>query len=152
MAFLLLGDRSLAEDLAQTVLVKVYLRWDHINDKSSAAGYAHTVMTRQAIRWRRRHWTRERSTDPILLPDSGAVADDDGVARTETVRRALMSLPASQRAVLVLRYFGQHTESEIAQMLRVSSGTVKSRAARALEALRATGLDIDIEPHEVRPT
>jgi DNA-directed RNA polymerase specialized sigma24 family protein len=73
-----------------------------------------------------------------------------GVALAEQVRRALARLPAAQRAVLVLRFFDDRSELETAAMLRCSVGTVKSRASRALNALRAQGLLLDEEPIVVR--
>ena len=135
-AFLLVGDRGYAEDLVQTALASAYLHWRRVDEP---AAYLRTVMTRTAIGWRARRWNGEHATDP--LPDRMQPGDAlDGVDLGGVVRRALMSLPVEQRAVVVLRYFDDCSESEIADALGCSAGTVKSRASRALAALRASGL------------
>jgi RNA polymerase sigma factor (sigma-70 family) len=77
------------------------------------------------------------------MPDGGAGSETDGIAGVDAFQRALMVLPPAQRAVLVLRYFELHTEAEIAEILGIPAGTVKSRAARAIAALRVAGIHID---------
>ena len=133
-AFLLVGDHGLAEDLVQTALATVYLRWRRVRDP---AAYVRTVMTRTALGWRARRWTGERPTYPLPERPDEKIEDLELVV---AVQRALMSLPPDQRAVVVLRYFDDCTEAEIAETLRCSPGTVKSRASRALAALRDSGL------------
>src|SRR3954447_8865246 len=120
-AFLLLGDHGHAEDLVQTALTTTYLRWRRVNDP---AAYLRTVMIRTAGGWRARRWTGELPTDP--LPESALDSDAaTDIAVGDAVRRALMSLPAEQRAVVVLRYFDDCSEREIADALGCSTGTVK---------------------------
>lgn len=135
-AYFLVGDRGHAEDLVQSALATGYLRWRRVHEPEA---YLRTVMARTAIGWRSRRWNGECPTDP--LPDGvetrDAFADVD---RFDVVRRALMSLPMEQRAVVVLRYFDDCTEAEIARVMGCSIGTVKSRASRALTALRDSGL------------
>ena len=135
-AVLLTGDRGRAEDLVQSSLAAAYVRWGRINEPGA---YLRTVMARTAIGWRARRWNGELPT--VELPeessDRDALADAD---LTSAVRRALMTLPPEQRAVLVLRYFDDCSEAEIAEALGCSVGTVKSRASRGLSTLRATGL------------
>ncbi|MEY2463956.1 MAG: hypothetical protein QOH64_2094 [Acidimicrobiaceae bacterium] len=146
LGFVLVGDRERGEDLAQHALVKVFLRWDQIVTKDAAASYARTVMVRQAGRWARRRWRGEQPTDPAALPARADREHADEVVATESLRAALMRLPHGQRAVVVLRYFAMNTEAEIAAMLRISQGTVKSRASRALAALRSMGVLDDVHP------
>jgi RNA polymerase sigma-70 factor (sigma-E family) len=135
-AFLLVGDHGQAEDLVQSALTTAYTRWRRVREPHA---YLRTVMTRSAIGWRRRRWRGEHPTDPLPdRPDPGDAPAD--VDTADAVRRALMGLPAAQRAVMVLRYFEDCSEAEIAGILGCSAGTVKSRAARALAALRAGGL------------
>jgi RNA polymerase sigma factor (sigma-70 family) len=96
-------------------------------------------MARKAIGWRVRRWHGELPTHP--LPDSAGAGDsliDSDLS--SVVRQALMALPPEQRAVVVLRYFDDCSEAEIAASLHCSTGTVKSRASRALASLRADGL------------
>lgn len=135
-AFLLVGDHGHAEDLVQTALVAAYQRWRRIREPQA---YVRTVMARAAIGWRSRRWRGETPTD--RLPEQphphDALADAD---LTDAVRRALLALPVEQRAVVVLRYYDDCSEAEIADVLGCSVGTVKSRASRALTALRAGGL------------
>ena len=135
-AYFLVGDRGHAEDLVQTALATGYLRWRRIDEPEA---YLRTVMARTAIGWRSRRWSSEYPMDP--LPDNMASGDAFAdVDRLDLVRRALMSLPVEQRAVVVLRYFDDCTEAETARVLGCSIGTVKSRASRALTALRDSGL------------
>jgi RNA polymerase sigma-70 factor (sigma-E family) len=135
-AYFLVGDPGHAEDLVQTALATGYVRWRRVQEPQA---YLRTVMTRTAVGWRSRRWNGEYPTDP--LPDDvdsrDVFADVD---RFDVVRRALMSLPVEQRAVVVLRYFDDCTEAEVARVLGCSIGTVKSRASRALTALRDSGL------------
>jgi RNA polymerase sigma-70 factor (sigma-E family) len=136
---LLVGERARGEDIVQTALMKVYGAWPRIEDKQAARAYTHTTMVRLAERGRRRRWRGEQPT--AIEPDAVIAIDrTDEVVLADAVRRALATLPLGQRAVLVLRYFEMCAEAEVAEILGISVGTVKSRAARGLAALRQLGL------------
>ena len=136
---LLVGERAGGEDVTQTALMKVYRAWPRIEDKAAAGAYTRAVMVRVAERGRRRRWNGERPTE--ILPDALVTLDrTDELAVADVVHSALLGLPVSQRAVLVLRYFEMRSEAETAALLDISLGTVKSRASRGLAALRAAGL------------
>lgn len=133
-AFLFVGDRGHAEDLAQTALLRTYSHWSALRSEDAAEAYTRTTMARLAGRWSRRRW---RGEVPSETPD--AANQTDHVAnRAETLDlfAALGALPWPQRAVLVLRYFEHLSEAETATILRCAPGTVKSRTSRALAALR----------------
>jgi RNA polymerase sigma-70 factor (sigma-E family) len=142
---LLVGNQAGGEDVAQAALIKVHGAWGRIDDKAAAGAYTRTVMVRQAASWARRRWTGERPT-PIDADAVTALDRTDDLAVADAVRRALATLPLDQRAVLVLRYYEDRSEEEIASLLGIAPGTVKSRAARGLAALRALGLVGDDEP------
>jgi RNA polymerase sigma-70 factor (sigma-E family) len=136
--YLLTGDRGYAEDLVQQCLLGTYRAWSRLESPAVAQAYTRTSMVRLAMRWRSRRWRGEVPTDP--LPEASIADHAVDVTVAEHVRRALAGLPAAQRAVLVLRFFDDRSEAEIAEILRCSVGTVKSRASRALAALRTRGL------------
>jgi RNA polymerase sigma-70 factor (sigma-E family) len=139
-AYLLTGDRADAEDLVQSALARTWGAWSRLEDVANAEAYTRTVLTRLAQRgWRRRARAR------VVVPEMATSDLGADVVRAEAVRVALQSLPRDQRAVLVLRYFEQRSEAEIAVLLGCSPGTVKSRASRALARLRSSGL-LDDEP------
>ena len=129
----LCGDAHSAEELVQTALVKTYLRWGRIRHDHPVAYVRRTMVTTYTSWWRRR--SRETpltaELDVAVASDSGAYDDRDLAVR------ALSTLPAKQRAVLVLRYYEGLSEAEIAAALRCSTGTVKSHTSRAMHALRA---------------
>lgn len=134
-ARLLVGDRGQAEDLVQVALVSTYRHWSRVRAPDV---YMRTVMIRKVTGWRARRWSDELPTYP--LPDAATDWVGPDVDLRIAVRKALMALPAEQRAVIVLRYFDDCSEATIAAILRCAQGTVKSRAARALATLRENGL------------
>jgi RNA polymerase sigma-70 factor, ECF subfamily len=134
-AFLLTGDRQLAEDLLQTTLAKVLRRWDGLAQAANPDPYVRKVMLNTALRWRRRHWRAERPTDAV--PDQPSTDSTAGVDARERLRRALITLPARQRAVIVLRFYEDQTEVQTAALLGCRPGTVKSQTAKAMAKLRA---------------
>jgi RNA polymerase sigma factor (sigma-70 family) len=115
-AWLLLGDWAGAEDLAQTALSRMWPRWHTIADPDA---YAYTVLVTTYLRWQRRRWNTEIPTEQ--LPARTGEDPFPGVDVRESVRRALATLTARQRAVVSLRYFAD---------LR------KNHAARGLATLR----------------
>ncbi len=131
-AYLLCGDWAEAEDLVQDALVRCHRRWGRI-DREDPHAYVRRAVVNAAHNWRRSRRITGQLPETLAGPASGS---DERVALVA----ALRELPLQQREVLVLRYFEQLSESEIAQHLGVAPGTVKSRAARGLEALRASGL------------
>jgi RNA polymerase sigma-70 factor (sigma-E family) len=133
-AYLLVGDWGLAEDLVQTALIKTYLAWRSLEGVAAIEPYARTVLVHTASRWWRRRWRGERPT--AVLPDRGVADGADASAERDRVWRLVLSLPARQRAVLVLRYYEDLTEAQAARVMGVSIGTVKSHTARALATLR----------------
>jgi RNA polymerase sigma-70 factor (sigma-E family) len=130
-AFLICGDWHHAEDIVQTALAQVYSRWARLSVAGDPGGYVHRAVVNAAIDVRRRPWRRERATD--RLPDR-VDAPDDGL--TVEVLAALSGLPRRQRAVVVLRYVEDLDVEATAALLGISSGTVKSQAAKGLATLR----------------
>jgi RNA polymerase sigma-70 factor (sigma-E family) len=134
--YVLAGNPHDAADLAQEALARLGSAWVRVRHKGNPEGYVRTTMARLHIsRWRRLR--RERL---VGVPPDGGYADA-GLARVEGdggLWQALGALPRRQRAVLVLRYYEHHTDEEIATLLGISRGTVRSQAARALDKLRAS--------------
>ena len=134
-AWLLTGDWALAEDLVQTALVRSWPRWERIRRRDDPEIYVRRAMVNSWASWRRRRWWGERATDSV--PDSPAVGDLATEAAVRiTVQCVLRSLPARQRAVLVLRVFDDLSEAQVAQVLDCAVGTVKATLAHALARLR----------------
>ena len=145
-AYLLTGDRGHAEDLLQSVLERVARRWSAISESPDA--YVRRSLANAATnRWRRRRPPEVQLNDD--LPHAASDATHRLVLRDQLVR-ALLALPARQRAVLVLRFFDDLTEAETAQALGCSVGTVKSQTSRGLERLRSVvAADDDAPDHSL---
>ncbi|CAL9541647.1 SigE family RNA polymerase sigma factor [Streptomyces sp. enrichment culture] len=134
-AYHLTGDRFEAEDLLQSALFSTYRAWDRISDKAAVGGYLRRTMTNLHISaWRRRK-LNEYPTEE--LPETPG--DTDAMRGTElraVLWQALARLPELQRTMLVLRYYEGRTDPEIADILNISVGTVKSSIWRSLRRLR----------------
>jgi RNA polymerase sigma-70 factor (sigma-E family) len=133
-AYLLTGSQHAAEDLVQATLTKLYLAWDRIADRQHVDAYARRALVNE----HRSTWRRAQRRLEVLSeapPDAGQeIAGYDG--EREAVWRFVQGLPPRQRAVIVLRYYEDLSEAQIADLLGISAGTVKSQASRALAALR----------------
>ena len=133
-AYLLTGNQADAEDLLQAALAKTYLAWRRIEDFGALDGYVRRAMVNTHISWWRRRRLEEYPTDEI--PDR-PVADHVGDSELhDSLSRALRRLPDRMRAAVVLRYYEDMSEAEIAGVLGVSLGTVKSTVSRAVAKLR----------------
>ena len=134
------GDHHAAEDLVQDALVKLASRWESVRDGSPDA-YVRRILYHDAVsRWRK--WGREvpyavQPGERDLFEREPVPASVDGWVEGSPVRQALGALPPRQRAVIVLRYFEDLSEAEIAEALGCSTGTVKSQASKAMATLRS---------------
>jgi len=133
-AWLLTGDAQLAEDLVQTALTKAWPHYDRVSSNGSFEAYVRRAMVTTYTSWRGRRWRGEIPAG--FLPEGAA--PDDGCDLD--LVRALAGLSPRQRAVVVLRYFEDLTETETAAALGCSLGTVKAHHSRAIAHLRASGL------------
>ena len=134
LGYLLVADRAAAEDLVQTSLARTYRRWESINPEGAEA-YVRQVLLNAARDWWRRY-RREPLTVTLLDADLVAADRTGEVERRDALWRALQELPRGMRAVLVLRYYEDLTEADIAAVLGCSTGTVKAQASRGLARLR----------------
>ncbi|MFD0899065.1 SigE family RNA polymerase sigma factor [Actinomadura sediminis] len=145
-AYVLAGDQHAAEDLLQSALAKTAARWGRVRDNPE--GYVRRAMYNEQVnRWRRRR--RESVVArPPELPSTGPDVD-----LRVTLERALLALPPRKRAVLVLRYYEDLPEREIAEIMGCSVGTVRSQAHRAIARLRELAPDLaaHLEPAGSRP-
>ncbi|MFL6060499.1 MAG: RNA polymerase sigma factor [Marmoricola sp.] len=137
LAVLLLRDRELAEDVVQDSFVALHRHWRRIDRGNAPAYLARTVVNRSRSAQRHRVVVARHRPQPLA---DGVAADVPVLAREKRaqVLDALAALPTRQREVLVLRYYLDLSEREIAQTLGISSGAVKSHASRGAAALRAT--------------
>jgi RNA polymerase sigma-70 factor (sigma-E family) len=145
LAYLLTGDRALAEDLVQDAFVRLAGRLAHLRDEGAFEPY----LRRTIVNLARSHWRRrkvERSYLERIAPHGRLRPEPShqpDVEEHEEMWRALSLLPARQRAALVLRFYEDLSEREIADVLRCPVGTVKSLVSRGLATLRS-----DMRPRE----
>ncbi len=133
-AYLLTGDWQVREDLVQEALTRTYLRRRRLRSAAALEPYARKVLVSLFLSSRRRHWHRELPFADV--PDQAANGQLDAVDDRSGLWPTLLALSAQQRAVLVLRYFEDLTEADIAAVLDCSPGAVKTHAARGLGRLR----------------
>ncbi|MCI0689981.1 MAG: SigE family RNA polymerase sigma factor [Sporichthyaceae bacterium] len=133
-AYLVVGDPVEAEDLLQTALVKTYLAWSRIRDPGAVDAYVRRIIATTATSWWR---SRQRRPQPVGYLPERTDSDQFGPwTERDAMWSALVALPARQRAVLVLRYYEDLSEIEIAETLGIARGSVKSHASRGLATLR----------------
>ncbi|HVX53969.1 SigE family RNA polymerase sigma factor [Nocardioides sp.] len=129
------GDPHAADDLTQTTLAKLYLSWGKVRDHDRIDAYVRRIMLNEhRSSWRRAF--RHHEVPAEHLPDHPAPGDAGLDGERDAVWAFVQTLPPKQRAVIVLRYYEDLSEIEIAAALGISPGTVKSQASRALAALR----------------
>jgi RNA polymerase sigma-70 factor (sigma-E family) len=142
------GDRHAAEDLVQTALAQAFVAWRRIREPTAREAYVRKILVRTAVRRSRRRGAK--AEEPVAEPPVGPVRDQsDGVDQRLTIWPLLETLSARQRAVVVLRYYEDLSEAQIADVLRCSPGAVKSHASRALRTLRGR-LDADADTEATR--
>ncbi|WP_309236989.1 SigE family RNA polymerase sigma factor [Actinomadura sp. BRA 177] len=130
----LAGDRAEAEDLLQAALAKTYVAWDRIQDRAAVDGYVRRAMVNTQISWWRRRKLDIYPTDRV--PDRPVEDHTDRSEMHDALGRALDRLPKRQRLAVMLRYYEDMSEREIAEVLGISVGTVKSTVSRAMTRLR----------------
>lgn len=133
-AYLLTGDWQVGEDLVQEALTRTYLRRRRLRSTAALEPYTRKVLLSLFLSARRRRWQHELPYAD--LPDRAGDSGLDVVLDRDGLWTALMALTGHQRAVLVLRYFEDLTEADIALVLGCSPGAVKTHATRGLDHLR----------------
>ena len=139
VAQMIVGDRATAEDVVQDAFASLYRRWPWIREKGAAIGYVHSSVANGA-RTRLRQRRRMPTTELVDTEMSIAPGADDAALRHDARREleaGLAELPSRQRQVIVLRYYLDQSEAEIAATLSISRGSVKKHASRALATLGA---------------
>jgi RNA polymerase sigma-70 factor (sigma-E family) len=142
-AFMLTHDAGRAEDLVQDALVKVHRRWGRVAAAEQPDAYVRRVVTNEFLSWRRR---RSSSETPSLVSTAAVVDPALAVDDRDQMWRALATLPHRQRMVMVLRFYEELTDPEIAGLLDCAVGTVSSLASRALGSLRTLTWTSDPDP------
>jgi RNA polymerase sigma-70 factor (ECF subfamily) len=134
-AYLLTGDRQRGEDLLQTALLKTYLAWPRLRETRAVEAYVRRTMVTTNISWWRRRWQGELPTAD--LPDGHEDGPEDAFEQRSLLWPHLVALPPRQRTAVVLRFYEDLSEVQIAEQMSCSVGTVKSQTHRALATLRA---------------
>ena len=141
LARLLTGDRHRAEELLQDSLVTLYVHWRRVSARGDPRAYLRRILVNGNVSWWRRR-RREHLVD--VVPERGDPRADEP-EHDEVLQRALLRLPAHQRAVVVLRHYEDLSEKAVAATLGCSIGTVKSQNARAMARLRQELSGFDAE-------
>lgn len=134
VAYLILGDHQLAQDLVQEALEKTYVAWPRLHEVANAEAYTRRVIATTAISWRRRKAFHERPAE--FLPEPIGEDPTTAVAIHDALWACLLALPPRQRAAIVLRHYVDLSEAETADAMGCSVGAVKSSVSTGLHRLR----------------
>jgi RNA polymerase sigma-70 factor (sigma-E family) len=133
----LTNDRALGEDLVQDVMLRAHGRWEQISEMDEPFPYVRRMLVNEFVSWRRK-WARiVPRSDVAELIGAAALPDPaDGQAERAALADKVAGLPRKQRAVIVLRYYEDLPDEDIAKLLGCSPNTVRVHALRGLRALR----------------
>jgi RNA polymerase sigma-70 factor (sigma-E family) len=134
-AYLLCGDWHLAQDLTQTALTRIYASWGRVRRSGNLNAYSRRVLMNAIFDQRKR-----RSSGEVVvaeLPESAVHPQEAAAELHITLMRALATLPIRDQAIVVLRYWEDHSVETVAEILDVSASVVTTQSARALTRLRA---------------
>lgn len=139
------NDAALAADLTQETFIRVCQRWEQVAVMDAPGPWVHRVAMNLAISSFRRRGSEARAVtrEATTLSRTQADAHEDA-DRGLDVRRAVVDLPEAERAVIVLRFFADLSVADTATVLGIPTGTVKTRTRRAIEQLRAAGIDAEV--------
>jgi RNA polymerase sigma-70 factor (sigma-E family) len=132
-------DPHLAQDVVQEVLMRVQHRWARIGPMPARDLYVRRMIINEYLSWRRRKAAKTVAATHSTLDALGVPTADPAAsyAERDAMRTQIARLPRKQRAALVLRYYSDRSDAEIAELLGCSTGTVRSHISRALSTLRA---------------
>ena len=136
LAHLLLGDTGTAEEVVQDALLGLHRNWWRLADHERGAGYLRRSVVNGCRSVHRHRTVERRHVHAVAVREEQPWSHPDRSAEHDRVMRALRSLPERQREVLVLRYWADASEDEIARTLRISRGSVKTHASRGLATVR----------------
>lgn len=154
LAWLLVRDQGVAEDVVADALIGLHRRWDHLTDRDLALAYLRRSVvnaSRSVLRHRTVESTYVAQHGRAITDATAPSAENEALHELGNARMlaALDRLPRRQREVLVLRYYLDLSEAQIAHALEIAPGSVKAHASRGLSALRAH-LAADPDPREDR--
>jgi RNA polymerase sigma-70 factor (sigma-E family) len=143
-AYAVAGNAASAEDALQSAYVRAYASWGRVSRADHPEAYVRRIVVNEILGTRRRAWWQRERPHASPEPPGQVPAPDAGVVEHDAVWLAVLALPPRQRAVIVLRYYEDLSEEQIAETLGCSRGTVKSQASAALSSLRrdAAGFSI----------
>jgi RNA polymerase sigma-70 factor (sigma-E family) len=144
-AYLMVGDHQLAQDLLQEALIKTLIAWPRLRDPAKVDAYVRRTVVTTAITWRRRRSFHERPVE--MLPEKSGTDQGEVLATHQALIAQLRQLSPRQRAAIVLRYYEDLTESQTAEVMGCSVGSVKSHVSIGLGKLRERmGPGVDVVP------
>ena len=136
-AYLMVGDRSVAEDLLQEALIRTYRNWRKVQPGMARAYCRRIMLNLTTDRWRRKRFEAPNIIEPDALTSSWSAAGYAEVEHRDDIARQLAHLNPRERAIVVMRYYSDLSEADVAAELGLPLGTVKSTCHRALQRLRA---------------
>jgi RNA polymerase sigma-70 factor (sigma-E family) len=137
-ALAITADPGAAEDALQSSFAKAYAAWARVRRADHPEAYVRRMVVNEILGARRYGWRRRERPHERIEPPGAVPSPEQGVVDRDAVWSAVQELPVRQRAVIVLRYYEDLSEAEIAATLGCSRGTVKSQASAALANLRRT--------------
>lgn len=148
-ATVLTGQRATAEDVAQEVLIRAHARWSEIGAMDRPELYVRKMVLNEFLSWRRRSWRLIPAG--AVVPAMASSADHAAqYAEHVAMLAQLARLPRRQRAVLVLRYYEDRSDEEIAELLGCAPSSVRANVSRALAKLRVELRADPAEPAELQ--
>ena len=144
-AYAVCGDLATAQDAVQSALATTFRSWPTVRDADNPQAYLRRMVLNELFFWRRRVSWRTTSVR-AEVPDVPVDSAEDAVLDRQVVWAAMSQLPPRQRAVVVLRYYEDLSEAEIAATLGIRPGTVKSQCAAGMAHLRQTLVRAEISP------
>jgi RNA polymerase sigma-70 factor (sigma-E family) len=151
LAYGLTGDRWLAEDVAQAALASAYAAWWRVRRADDPDANGRRILVNTSNRRFRRRRVTEHAREPAELPDTVVADPCDLIGQRSALLSALRELPGRQRAIVVLRYWEDLSDAQVAAALGCTEGTVRSQASRALAKLRGSAALADGVPGRGAP-